>query len=110
MNTTYALSTAPSSNDRLAAVIAHAGTWFAWFLAPLLVYVLKRNDSRYVAFHSMQALLWSVAGTVVSALTCGVAIPVFLAFHIYAAYKLLKDEEYEYPLVGDMARGIVDGR
>jgi uncharacterized protein len=95
------------NNDRLAAVIAHAGTWFAWFLAPLLVWLLRRGESRYAEFHALQALLWSVFGTIVSALTCGVAIPVFLAFHLYAAWKVYRGEEYEYPIAGDLARGIV---
>lgn len=104
------LVTVPSSNDRLAALIAHGGTLVSWFLAPLIVYVLKRNDSRWIAFQSMQALLWSIAGTIVSALTCGAAIPVFLGFHLWAAWKVLHDEEYEYPIIGDFARGLVEGR
>ncbi len=112
MNTTYSLATVstPSSNDRFAAAIAHAGTWVAWFLAPLLVYLLKRGESRYAEFHALQALLWSAAGTLVSLATCGVAIPVFLAFHVYAAYKVLRGEEYEYPIVGDFARGWMSAR
>ena len=95
------------NNDRLAAIVAHAGTWFAWFFAPLLVWVLRRGESRYAEFHALQALLWSIFGTVVSAVTCGVAIPVFLAFHIYAAWKIYKGEEYEYPIAGDLARGMM---
>jgi uncharacterized membrane protein len=94
-------------SDRLAAVIAHAGTWFAWFLAPLCVWLLRRGESRYAEFHALQALLWSVFGTVVSAATCGVAIPVFLAFHLYAAWKCWRGEEYEYPVAGDLARGLL---
>jgi uncharacterized membrane protein len=95
------------NNDRLAAIVAHAGTWFAWFLAPLLVWLLRRGESRYAEFHALQALLWSIFGTVVSAVTCGIAIPVFLAFHMYAAWKIYKGEEYEYPIAGDLARGMV---
>jgi len=95
------------NNDRLAAIVAHAGTWFAWFFAPLLVWILRRGESRYAEFHALQALLWSVFGTVVSAVTCGLAIPVFLAFHIYAAWKIYKGEEYEYPIAGDLARGMM---
>ncbi|HEY1958541.1 MAG TPA: DUF4870 domain-containing protein [Polyangiaceae bacterium] len=96
-----------NTSERLAAVIAHAGTWFGWFLVPLVVYLVKRGESRYVEFHAMQALLWSLIGTVISALTCGVAIPVFLGFHLYAAWRVHRGEEYEYPVAGDLARGIV---
>src|SRR5580704_1477644 len=99
------LAIVPSSNERIAAVIAHAGTVFAWFIAPLCVYLVKRGDSRYAEFHALQALLWSVFGTIVSALTCGVAIPVFLAFHVYAAWRTYRDGDYEYPIAGDIAHG-----
>jgi uncharacterized membrane protein len=103
----YTLVAIPSANERLAAMIAHAGTMFAWFVAPLFVFVLKRGESRYAEFHALQALLWSVFGTVVSLMTCGVAIPVFLAFHLYAAWRVHRGEEYEYPLAGDVARGFL---
>ena len=32
---------------------------------------------------------------------------VFLAFHIYAAWKVYRGEEYEYPIAGDLARGMM---
>lgn len=105
----YALTATPSApthNERIAAAIAHAGTCVAWFLAPLLVYVIEKDRSRYVSHQALQALLWSAFGTVVSAATCGLAIPLFLAFHIYAAIRAMDGAAYEYPLVGDLARKI----
>lgn len=101
------LARVPSSDERLAAFVAHAGTAVAWFLAPLLVYLLKRNDSKYVAEQALAALLWSILGTVLAALTCGLAIPVFLAFHLIAAVRALRGEPYLYPLVGESARKTV---
>jgi len=99
-----------SSGDRLAAAIAHGGTAFAWFLAPLVVYLIKRNDSRWASYHALQALLWSLLGTVVSLATCGLAIPVFMVYHLYAAYKVFTGDDYAYPIVGDIARQSVDER
>jgi uncharacterized Tic20 family protein len=105
MNTmSLAPTTSPSSNERIAAAVAHGGTWVAWFLAPLIVYLLERDRSRYAAHQAMQALLWSGFGTLVSVATCGLAIPVFMVFHIVAAVRALEGQEYEYPLVGDLAR------
>jgi uncharacterized Tic20 family protein len=97
----------PTDRERLAAVIAHGGTLFAWFLAPLAVYLLKRGESRWVEHHALQSLLWSLAGTGLSIVTCGLAIPVFLAWHILATVRILRGEEYEYPVVGDFARGLL---
>jgi uncharacterized Tic20 family protein len=107
MTSTTLVSTRPTSSERLAVLIAHAGTVFAWFLAPLLVYLLKRGDSRYVEFHALQSLLWSLAGTVIALATWGLAIPVFLVWHIIAAVKTADGGEYEYPLVGEIARGLL---
>jgi uncharacterized membrane protein len=97
------LALQPTSNDRLAATIAHAGTAVAWFLAPLVVFLVLPRDSRWARFHALQSLLWSLLGTVVSLATCGLAIPVFLVWHIVAAVKTLSDSDYEYPLVGEAA-------
>lgn len=36
--------------------------------------------------------------------TCGLAIPVFMAFHIFAMFRALEGADYEYPLVADLAR------
>ena len=96
-------------NERIAAAVAHAGTVVAWFLAPLLVFLVLPRDSRWARFQALQALLWSLVGTLVSLATCGFAIPVFLVFHILAAIKTLTGEEYEYPLVGNAARRAVYG-
>ncbi len=97
----------PTSSDRIAALIAHGGTFFAWMLAPIVVYLLKRNESRYAEFQALQALLWSLTGTIVAAATCGLAIPVFMVFHGIAAYKTFCCEPYEYPFVGRIAKNLM---
>lgn len=96
--------TRPSRNERIAAAIAHAGTCVAWFLAPLLVYLLERDRSPFVARQALSALVWSAFGTLVSFATCGLAIPVFLTVHIYAAFQALDGNDFEYPLIGGLAQ------
>jgi uncharacterized Tic20 family protein len=93
----------PSRNERIAAAIAHAGTCVAWFLAPLLVWLIERDRSPFVARQALQALLWSALGTIVSFATCGLAIPLFLIVHVYAAFVALDGRDFEYPLVGSVA-------
>ena len=95
----------PEQSERIAAAVAHAGTCVAWFLAPLIVYFLERDRSSWVARHALQALLWSALGTLVSLATCGLAIPVFLAFHIVAACRAFEGQEYNYPFVSDLLKG-----
>ena len=102
--TSLATSTSPTSNERIAAAIAHGGTLVAWFFAPLIVFLIERDRSSYAARQALQALLWSGFGTVVSLATCGLALPVFMGFHILAAVRALEGQDYEYPLVGDLVR------
>lgn len=108
MNTSSYLATtsSPTSNERLAAAIAHGGTCVAWFFAPLVVYMIEKDRSSYASRQALQALLWSGFGTLVSLATCGLAIPVFMGFHILAAVRALEGQDYEYPLIGDLVRKV----
>src|SRR5438045_8567563 len=92
----------PRENERLAAAIAHGGTCVAWFLAPLIIYFIERDRSSFASRHALQALLWSAVGTLVSVATCGLAIPLFLAFHIVAAIRAYEGQDYTYPIIGDL--------
>jgi uncharacterized membrane protein len=101
------ITSTPSPQDRFAALVAHGGTFVAWFLAPILVFLLKREESRYAEFHALQSLLWSLSGAVIASLTCGLAIPVFMVFHGIATYRILTGRDYEYPVVGEIARTLM---
>jgi uncharacterized protein len=49
-----------TQEDRTMAVLAHALQTVGWFIAPLVILIMKR-DSRFVSFHALQALLLQVA-------------------------------------------------
>jgi len=84
--------------------VAHFGTCFSWFLAPLIVWLYVRSEAPALAPRALAVLLWSLLGTALAALTCGLAIPVFLVIHVWAGIRELREEPYEYPLVHDLAR------
>jgi uncharacterized Tic20 family protein len=111
-STSYALVTTPrvrpSQNERIAAAIAHGGTLVAWFFAPLVVWLIEKERSPWATHQALQALLWSGFGTLVSLATCGLAIPFFMVFHVYAAVRALDGEAYEYPIDGDLARKLAE--
>lgn len=86
--------------------VAHFGSCFAWFLAPLVVWLYVRASAPHLAPRALAILLWSLLGTAVAALTCGLAIPVFLVIHVWAGIKELRDEPYAYPIVDDLSRSI----
>lgn len=39
----------PTSDERTLAILAHILTLFFTFFAPLVVYLIKKDDSKYVA-------------------------------------------------------------
>lgn len=60
----------PSKDECVIAMLAHVLMIFAWVWAPLIIYFAKR-DSRFVAFHALQALYWQLIAICVSILACG---------------------------------------
>ena len=49
----------PTSDEKTMATLAHALQPVGWWIAPLVIYLIRR-ESKFVAFHAMQALLWQV--------------------------------------------------
>jgi uncharacterized Tic20 family protein len=48
---------APSQDEKITAMVAYILQIFTWFVGPLVIYFVKR-DSRFVAFHALQALIF----------------------------------------------------
>lgn len=65
----------PSQEDRNFAVLAHAGGIITGFVAPLVIWQMKKDQSAYVAEHAKEALNFQV--TLVAAY--------FLALLVYFA-------------------------
>lgn len=47
----------PSADERTMAMLAHLLSAFTGFIGPLIIFIVKQN-SRFVRFHSLQALIW----------------------------------------------------
>jgi uncharacterized protein len=63
----------PSKDECVIAMLAHVLMIFSWFWAPLVIYFAKR-DSRFVAFHALQALYWQLIAICVWVLSFTVVI------------------------------------
>jgi uncharacterized Tic20 family protein len=99
----------PTPDEKNMAMIAHFGQIVVGFLAPLIIYLIKKDESKYVAYHGLQSLYFSLAMMVLMIVTCGLAWPVAVIFNIVAGVKVLNGDDYEYPVVGSMARKSVYG-
>jgi uncharacterized membrane protein len=49
-------SVEPSQDERTMALLAHILQLVGWWIAPLIIFVVKR-ESRFVSFHALQAFL-----------------------------------------------------
>lgn len=105
----------PSQEERNWALAAHLGTfvaaWFAMgFLAPLIIMLMKGNDSAFVRRHAVESLnfqisllIYLVISFVLAFVLIGfllmAVVGVFaLVVIILATVKAANGEEYRYPL------------
>lgn len=99
----------PSNDDRNIATITHlAGTIFS-FVPSLIVWVLKKNDSEYIASQAKEALnfqisvmlaqfiAWFLAWLLIGFLLMGVIWLTNIVLCIIAAIATSKGETYRYP-------------
>ncbi|MGH9671376.1 MAG: DUF4870 domain-containing protein [Terriglobales bacterium] len=52
---TAASEPVPTADERTMATLAHVLQLVGWFIAPLIIFFLRRN-SRFVSFHALQAV------------------------------------------------------
>ena len=123
----------PSSEEQTLAFLAEFLQLVSGFIGPLIIFVAKR-ESRFVAFHAMQALLWQViyfglalvgfilffATEFASPSTSGPPLGFFalwllmmggwlltLFFAIFYGIKAIRGQWAGYPIIGHWARRIV---
>jgi uncharacterized protein len=100
--------------ERLWGMLAYFLTFFTWIFGPVVLYAVKREQSRYIAFHALQAILldltlvalWPVL-QIMPKLGMFLAPILYAAKMVYgvlAAIKAYDGEWYEVPLIGRWAR------
>lgn len=99
-----------SSDERMWATAAHALSFIeGGILGPLVLYLIKKETSPFVAFHSLQSLYFGLAMLVGSLVTFITIIgPIVLAviywvYEIIACIKAYNGEWYRLPIVGNWA-------
>ncbi len=51
---------AVTQDERTMAMLAHLLQIFCGFLGPLIIFLVKKNQSKFVAYHALQALVWQI--------------------------------------------------
>ncbi len=135
-------------DERLWAAMAHASialgillgllfgggiTFLTWIgpIAALIIFIIKKDQSRWVARQAMQAILyqfvWAIIGLAISwvvlpmlGILRGLGLPLigpvlwafyllsllFLLYGLYAAYQCYRGRNFKYWLIGDWMRGM----
>ncbi|MHC4910458.1 MAG: DUF4870 domain-containing protein [Planctomycetota bacterium] len=103
-------NSAPSSDDRNMALLAHVLAIFTGFIGPLIIWLIKKDGSPFVDDHGKEALNFQITvliASIVSAVLAIVVIGVFLllaiaicnlVFCILAAVAASNGEFYRYPM------------
>lgn len=118
------------------SVLANLVTGFLGPIAVLVIYLVYKDRSRYVAYHSMQSfvfqLIWWVGGGALTALAwiiSSILVPVVgigcllmpiallisaipvgaLVYGVIGAVQCSQGQDFKYWLIGDWVRGTLEG-
>lgn len=102
-----------AQDDKMMAMLAHLLAIVTGFIGPLIIWLIKKDQSKFVAFHAMQALFFHLALNVVM-FVLGITVILALAtplvwiagivFAVIAGLAANRGEWYELPVVGKIAR------
>jgi uncharacterized protein len=101
----------PSNDERLLAAAIYVLSFFTAFIGPLVIWLLKKNDSDFIDYHGREYLNFLISYSVysiISTLLMIVVIGLFtiwivgilaVVFSIVAAIKAYEGKEYRIPFV-----------
>lgn len=96
-----------SKDERTMAAVAHGLTFVeGGIVGPLILYLVKKDESEFVAFHALQSLYFGLIFFGITLLTCGFGVVLVVPYLIYEILAIIKandGEWYELPIAGPMA-------
>jgi len=97
----------PTSDERTMAILCHILTIFFWLFPPLIIYLIKKDESTYVAAHAKESLNFQITMslavialfiTIIGVLLVWVVFLIALVLVIVATVKAADNKIYRYPL------------
>ena len=98
--------TTPTSDERTLAILSHVLCLVGWLFAPLIIYLLKKDESSFVAFHARESLNFQITMAIVSFILLLTVVGIFLlvllgivatVLVIVATIKASDNKLYRYP-------------
>lgn len=92
-----------TQDDKTMAMLACLLVLVSGFVGPLIIYVVKKDQSKFIAFYSIQATFLGIAAVVLS-VAFGLGYIIGVVFGILSALAANKGEWYEMPVIGKFAK------
>jgi uncharacterized protein len=96
----------PSSDEKTLAILSHILTIVSSFIAPLIIYLLKKDESPYVRDHAKESLNFQITVFIICAILFVTIIGILfiwvvsianLILVIIATIKASENKMYRYP-------------
>lgn len=106
----------PSNEERTIAAVIYGISFFTVFIGPVIIWLLKRNESEFIDYHGKEYLNFLISYSVYSFInvllmavligfiTIWIVAALAFVFTIIAAIKAYEGEEYRIPLVFRLIR------
>jgi len=100
----------PTSDEKTMAILSHILTLVSSFLAPLIIYLIKKDDSPYAAEHAKESLNFQITMAILFIVSCilifiliGILLIWLLSIAnlvlvIIATIKASENKMYRYPI------------
>ncbi len=96
----------PTAEEKQMAMFCHLGTLIGGFVVPLIIWMMKKEESHFIDRHGKEALNFSISFMiwymVIGMVTCGIGmlvlLPLGLWWCIAAGMEANKGGFYEYPM------------
>ena len=97
----------PTNDEKTIALLSHVLTIVASFLAPLIIYIVKKDESAFVSAHAKESLNFQITVALVIILLCITIIGILLVWFVGVASLILviiatirasEGKLYKYPI------------
>ena len=96
----------PTSDERTMAILSHILCLVAWLFAPLVIYLVKKDESKFVAAHAKESLNFQITVMIAAIILIVTVIGILLLWVlgiistvliIIATIKASENKIYRYP-------------
>ncbi|SEN79156.1 hypothetical protein SAMN05192533_1211 [Mesobacillus persicus] len=101
----------PSNEERLLAAAIYAISFFTVFIGPLVIWIVKKNDSSFIDYHGREyfnflityAVYGLISGILMVVLVGFLLLPIVgilgVVFTLIGAVKAYEGDEYRIPFI-----------